>query len=390
MSDIDLNAIVRDLDRIDAEQRNAARRHGRPLIVAWLIDPKRGPWMGGEYYRALRPAALLAREYRFHTCVATTANLLEGETGVWVEPLGPSFNLVRPDILVIRPLDFSQSMEMDGKPFSFADLVDEAQAAGQMIIADLDDDLWAHEDWTPDSRPDDDRYETWCWKSDAWLVSTDRLKYRVETIADMKDIPARSVFVAPNCYDFHGVGAAHEPRWSRTIGNRLFLKGRQSGDLAMYRSLVYPLLEELDLRFVHVGAAPGEPVLFSTHRLVEKAPVIMPQLAQACSDIAVGVICQAPVDYNAAKTETNAFELASMGIPLVAATSHDLYRDIPGAMLPAARAIRERIKHLVEDRDAWEMESARARAWARDLAPKRERQYLDAFLSMANLLVSAQ
>lgn len=383
--DLDLAAIVADLDRVDAAQREAAKRARGALVVAWLIDRQRGPFLGGEYYRALRPAALMASRHGWHTAVCDSANLIEGQERVFCTVVGPGAHLIAPDVLVVRPLDFSAQMELDGKPFTFADLVDAAHAAGQKVIADLDDDIWAHEDWTPESRPNDDGYEDWCWKVDGWLVSTVVIKRRVSSLAARRGLHP-PIVVAPNCYDVHGVGNLRA-RPGRMLGNRLFLEGRMRADIAMYEEMVFPLLGELDVEFVHVGASAGHRFP-SAALLVERSSVILPQLAEQMRDVSIGVICHGDHPYNDAKTETNAVELASMGIPLVAATRHRLYTSVPGRVEPTAAAIRRRVEALL-DPTFWHKESARARQWAEAKAEESETRYVNAFARLSQLVASA-
>jgi hypothetical protein len=107
------------------------------------------------------------------------------------------------------------------------------------------------------------------------------------------------------------------------------------------------------------------------------------------TDVSIGVILQADHPYNAAKTETNAVELASMGLPLVAATNHPLYAKVPGRVDIDATAVRERIVALLEP-DYWQEESARAREWANEIAVKRESEYLAAFTDLLSQVLHSR
>jgi hypothetical protein len=70
-----------------------------------------------------------------------------------------------------------------------------------------------------------------------------------------------------------------------------------------------------------------------------------------------------------------------MGLPLVAATNHILYRTVPGRVSPDPTSVRGRIEELL-DPVVWEEESQRARAWATEVAVKREGEYLAAFTDL--------
>ena len=342
--------------------------------VAWVA--KLTPTQGGEYYRALRPAALASRRFDWHTVFA---NEVGGEVGVENGPLlarSPNGHIMKPKVLIVRPIkEWTQQQ------------TEQAHANGQKVIADLDDDIWRHEDWTPETRAaaSADHFDEWFPNVDAVLVSTHHLKAMI--IADGHSAP---VFVAPNCYDPHGLRC--EPLPGRNIGTRLWLSGRMNADLGLYRSLFMPLLEELDLTFVHLGkheqsGKPGE----GTHgidsftklgapldRLIELPSCTIPEFPEKLGRfLSIGAIAMAEVPYNMAKTETHAIELASMGIPLAAATTLKIYDEVPGVVEPTPEAVGARVEALLK-RDYWFAESDRARTWARAVATTNEELYLAA------------
>lgn len=338
------------------------------MNVAYLCA--RQPLMGGEYYRATRPAALLNREFGWGSAVCDRM-ATEDENGP-LSFITPNEMVITPDLIVLRPIrEWTQAW------------TDRAHANGQRVVADLDDDYWAHQAWEGETRPNDDGYDDWFWNVDAVLVSTKYLKNRLIEMGHKAPI-----LIAPNCYDPYGLDA--DPFPSHTIGTRLWLSGRMEGDLVMYDELVRPLLEEFDLGFHHVGAEDGHRFTdrgWDPKRLSETGSVPIPLLPRALEGVSMGMICMSDHPYNLAKTETHAAELASMGIPLVAASNHVLYRNIPGRVEPTPEGVGKRVEALLNPL-FWRGESEAARSWARRLAVKNESLHLNALTRLIDLLRS--
>ena len=338
-------------------------------VVAYLAA--REPLMGGEYYRATRPAALLNRNFGWGTAVCDRM-ATEDETGP-LSFITPNEMVVTPDLIVLRPIrEWTQAW------------TDRAHANGQRVVADLDDDYWAHQDWEGETRPNDDGYDDWFWNVDAVLVSTKYLKKRLQAMGHKSPI-----LVAPNLYDPYGLDA--DPYPSHTIGTRLWLSGRMEGDLVMYDELVRPLLEEYDLGFCHVGAEDGHRFTdrgWDEKRLIQTGSVPIPLLPRALEGVSMGMICMSDHPYNLAKTETHAVELASMGIPLVAASKHALYKNVPGLVDSSREGVGKRVEALLNP-IYWRSESATARAWARRLAIKNENLHLSALTALLDVLRSS-
>jgi hypothetical protein len=351
------------------------------LQVAWLSA--KNPFIGGEYYRATRPAMLASSRFGWHTAVSQQVGDIEGSDRVWLAT--PNGHVLDPDVIVIRPIsDTSES------PWSMSELVDRAHKAGQMIVADLDDDVWAHEDAA--NWPTDDHYEEWCFKADAWLVSTPVIKERLDgfMIAAAGNRERREpVIVAPNCYDPVGLGKGPKPIAGRRLGTRLWLSGRQTDDFPIYRECFGPLLEKLDLQFVHIGKEVPTPEIpeprsfvdtmgFPAERVLELPSLTIPELGPMLAmTTSIGAIAMADHPYNRAKTETHAIELASTGLPLVAATSLGIYKNVPGRVDPTPEAVEARVAHLL-DPSAWLNESHFARGWAEGVAIRAENAYMEA------------
>lgn len=339
--------------------------------VAYLIS--RHPHMGGEYYRAVRPAALLNRNFGWGSAVCNKMATQEENPGGPLSFVTPDNMVVTPDIIVVRPIrEWRQHW------------TEQAQANGQLVVADLDDDVWAHDKYGELQDADPDFYEEWFWNVDAVLVSTRYLASRIKAMGHKSP-----VYVAPNCYDPWGLNAEPEP--GHIIGTRLWLSGRMEGDLVMYDELVRPLLDELDLTFLHLGAADGHRFSdrgWDPSRLIELESVTIPMFADALKDLSIGMICMSEAPYNTGKTETHAAELASMGVPLVAASNHELYRNIPGRVETTPEAVRARVEALLNP-IFWRMESANARAWARRLAIKNESLHMSAVTRMVEGLERA-
>lgn len=336
--------------------------------------------MGGEYYRATRAAALLNRNYGWGTAVCDKMATLEDNPGGPLSFVVPTTSatgnsvVVTPDIVILRPIKEWRTH-----------WTEQAHANGQFVVADIDDDVWTHQDWADEGkpRPNDDHYDDWFWNVDAVLTSTRYLKKRIHALG----YPG-PVFVAPNLYDPFGLDA--EPQPGRVIGTRLWLSGRMEGDLEMYDQLVRPLLEELDLTFLHVGAEDGHRFTdrgWDPSRLEEVGSVPVPLLPQALENLSIGMICMSEHPYNLARTETHAVELASMGVPLVAASNHALYKRIPGRVETTPRAVRERVTNLLNP-IYWRSESADARAWSRRLAVKNEIAHMGALTRLVDVLLS--
>ena len=321
----------------------------------------RHPLMGGEYYRALRPAGLAARDWGWQTAACSFMGTTVNDDGGPLSFATLNNAVITPEIIVVRPVkEWRQHW------------TDQAHANGQKVIADLDDDVWSHEKYDELSKTDPDDFNEWFWNVDAVMVSTTFLVKR------MKELGHKApVYLAPNCYDPFGLNSTPQP--GHVIGTRLWMSGRMEPDLLLYDQLILPLLEELDLAFLHVGA-DNEMGRFTDRgwpeeRLIERRTVPIPLIPQACDGLSIGTICMSDHAYNAAKTETHAVELAAQGLPLVAASNHPLYQTIPGRVEVEKDAVRERVKALLEPY-YWLKESDRARKWARDISKKSETKHM--------------
>jgi hypothetical protein len=341
--------------------------------LAYLCS--RHPLFGGEYYRATRPGAMAHHKWGWETAACTSMATVEDNDGGPLMFVTANQFVIQPEIIVVRPIrEWEQHW------------TDQAHANGQKVIADLDDDYWNHQNYEQLQLDAPDHLNEWIWGVDAVLVSTRYLAKRVREMGHTAPI-----FVAPNCYDPFGLNA--NPRPGRIIGTRLWMKGRMDGDLEMYDDLILPLLEDLNLDFLHVGASAefgrfldrGWP----EERLIERKQVPIPLLAQALEGLSIGTICMSDHPFNDAKTETHAVELSSMGVPLVAASTHKLYKGIPGRVDPDKDSVRERIESLL-DPTYWLKESDRARRWARQISVKAENTHMGSLLQVVNLLTSGQ
>jgi hypothetical protein len=298
----------------------------------------------------------------------------EDDDGGKLSFITPNQTVVTPEIIIVRPV---QEWEQRW--------TDQAHANGQFVVADLDDDLWAHDRYEELEAESPSGYDDWFMNVDAVLVST---RYLAKVVRERGH--KAPIYIAPNCYDPFGMNA--NPRPGDVIGTRLWMGGRMEPDLVLYDTLIQPLLEEFDLRFLHVGA-DAEMGRFidrgwDEERLIERHSVPIPMLPQVLDGLSIGTICMSEAPYNAAKTETHAVELASMGVPLVAASNHVLYKNIPGRVEIEKDAVRDRVKALLDDPYYWLKESDRARKWARGISVKSEQAHMGALLSMVNKLLS--
>ncbi len=339
--------------------------------IAYLCA--RHPLLGGEYYRAFRPALLAAHKWGWETAACTQMGTVEDNDGGKLSFITPNNTVVTPEIIVVRPIrEWRQHW------------TDQAHANGQLVIADLDDDVWMHDDFEGLKVTAPDNYDEWFWNVDAVIASTRHMAKRIREMGHKSP-----VVVAPNCYDPYGLNST--PRPGNMIGTRLWMSGRMEADLVLYDQLIQPLLEDLDLRFLHVGADEEQGRFihrgWDDNRLVERRSVVIPLLAEALQGMSVGTICMADHPYNDAKTETHAIELASGGIPLVAASNHPLYKNVPGRVDPNPYAVRSRVASLL-DSEHWMKESDRARKWARGVSAKSENSHMESLLKVVNLLLS--
>lgn len=339
--------------------------------IAYLCSAH--PLTGGEYYRATRPGALANWKWGWQTAACQQMVTLEDNDEGPLSFMTPNKTVVTPEIIIVRPVKEWR------KRWS-----DQAKANGQFVVADIDDDVWSHENYDELQITKPDHYDEWFFDVDAVLVSTRHLAKRVRELGQKAP-----VFVAPNCYDPFGMNS--NPRPGGMIGTRLWLGGRMEADLEMYDSLVQPLLEEFDMAFLHVGA---DAVLgrfidrgWDPARLVERHSVPIPMLAQALDGLSYGAICMSDHPYNAAKTETHAVELGSCGIPLVAASNHPAYKNVPGRVNPDRLSVYARVSDL-RDPYYWLKESDRSRRWARGVSLKSETQHMESLLSLTNMLLS--
>ncbi len=405
MTDPDAAAIVKNyLELVEMDDRRAALLNPKApqpiedmLTVGWAAS--RNPLMGGEYYRATRPAALASRDFGWHTGVVMQIGSVEGSRKVAGQCYGSS-HVMEPDVWIFRPM--GQQGQHDN--WGLEEIVEKIHAGGQKVICDLDDDIFSHEDWTEDTRPtgeQDDKFETWCWKVDAWLVSTPWMKRRIEEIGARRGYSNLDVNVAPNCYDPFGLGRESHPIPGRRIGTRLWLSGRMSGDLEIYKECFAPLLDELDLSFVHIGRehgveeGPGQHIRsfidncdMPANRVLELPSCTIPELGKILgSTINIATIAMADHAFNWAKTETHAIEVASAGLPIVAATSLGIYADVPGRVDPNPTDVRGRVKYLLDPHN-WQGASDKARIWARKVSVRSEATHMRALQSVVHELVN--
>ena len=156
---------------------------------------------------------------------------------------------------------------------------------------------------------------------------------------------APPILVAPNCYDPVGVGGGLLPQPG---GRSVTGCGSRDGCQAIspcggtwwhrcFESSTCPSSTSgtppTPSPTVPARGAPPSLVGdcgFPPARTILRPSVLLPEMHKSFTDVSIGVIMQSDHPYNAAKTETNAVELASMGLPLVAATNHTLYRNVPG------------------------------------------------------------
>jgi hypothetical protein len=348
----------------------------KPLSVSWMLN--RHPLLGGDYYRAYRPAILSSSRFEWATSVAN--QMVEDGGRLGFRHSQTPDKILFSNVLVIRPVEGWH------KDFS-----DQAHENGQLVIADVDDDLWGHEDLlrTGDTLDQWSSYDEWFPTVDAVLASTRHLANKIRDFG----YPAK-VYYAPNCYDPTGFYA--EPKPSRRLGTRLWLSGRQDGEVRMYDEWIYPLLDKLDLSFTHIGAmesvdeseaVPGAKARRSfgwdTPRLIERPSMVLTEMAAELARFSIGTIMMEDSEYNRSKTDTAAVELALAGLPLVAASPHELYRNVPGVVALTAGAVERRVRELLQP-ETWYVESKRARTWARQRAIACESRYLESLLAAVN------
>lgn len=337
--------------------------------IGWVVA--RSPWLGGEFLRATRPAALVNARLGWHTAVSERMAVEEGRPGVLlVHENGDSF---RPSVLVFRPI------RQDLRPY-----ISEAHEAGQLVVADLDDDFWSHED-----RPDRggkgyaereivegvDHFEDWLPHCDAFIASTRHLQEIMEYHV------SGPVVHLPNCYDTFGIAKYGQiPGPGRRIGTRLWLHGRSSRDLQLYDELIWPSILDLDLTFVHLGADPDLPTFvdrgWPADRVEGHPSLPAPLMGEVLGTLSVGVICLGQADFNAAKTLTHPVELASLGLPLVVVDEMGFYRGVPGVVEANLDAVEDRLARLTSDPAYWQAESRKSKRWAVEVGESAQGDYL--------------
>jgi hypothetical protein len=337
----------------------------RAEAIAWLVS--RNHLFGGEWLRGTVPAQLVASALDCQTAVCDRMGTADPRGPLYFATCGEPPRYFLPRVIIVRPI-------AEWRP----EFTEQAHRAGQIVVADLDDDLWAHEDWTPDSRPNDDHFDDWFWDCDAVICSTSTIARRVRDGVGHRRQKG-PVVVAPNCFEPDLLRGA--PRPGRVIGTRLWLAARMQADIALYRSVVWPLLDELDLTFFHLGAEDGH--RFSDHgfpadRVVEHGSVPEPAMGGVLEAASIGMICVGEHVYNSAKTLTHPLELGAIGLPLVVASSLELYRSVPGFVPPTEQAVRRRLVRLLEPAE-WRVAAAETQRWARKVIARDRRRYLDSF-----------
>ena len=101
--------------------------------------------------RNYRPAALACHSFGWTCSLADRmAAKDDGSKLGLITPAGDMGRVFFPDVIVLRPVA--------GWTKEFTEW---AHENGQYVLADLDDDLWSHEDLLDDQLPESDNYDDW-------------------------------------------------------------------------------------------------------------------------------------------------------------------------------------------------------------------------------------
>ena len=277
-------------------------------------DPgrKTATYGGTYYYRMALPYTALGYQgyttwlsYAFDVASDGHVRCLD-TNGEWQDP----------DVVV-----FQRWMHKDG-----ATMARRAQAAGQVIINDVDDHFWAlprtniaHKTTDPNANPDfnRDHYREMLKASDAVICSTDTIARFVER----QGVPA---FVCRNAVDItawpvHDVTEYHLG-WTGGIPWR-------GNDLPILRGILGPFLEQHGLDFYHGGDSPDPSypkawqqlgidinvVPYASHPIVPTA-----QYPALWNPITTCIVPLERCTFNEAKSWLKALEASACGIPYIA------------------------------------------------------------------------
>lgn len=327
------------------------QRHERPR------NPLRSVVFGGEnqgaaqrYFRAEIPS----RSLSLFGWKASVANLVLAPKGlaeisidprlraIDVPPVGESWPEIGepPDIITLRLMDDVDVTDLENWRRSVIDMpgsITRARKAGQVVLYDLDDDIWNIPDWSPaknakhaitaKSRAYDlEVIEANIASCDGVLVSTPQVERSLK-----EHVPSANVWVMRSGIDPTDWGAVKEPRERLRIG---WMCPSMAYEVHIEHIIpALALLNDVDAEFCHLGWIPEKDE--ECRKMWEKLGVsrvhavpwqpfgdIYPELAQC--DLAL--IPRAYSPFAEGHSHSSGLEWASSGVPFVATWTEEYAR----------------------------------------------------------------
>jgi hypothetical protein len=240
-----------------------------------------------------------------------------------------------PDVMTMRIMDevdvSNGQAKMDGRPL--AEDIARAVDAGQVLLYDIDDDIWRIPEWSPaaqamnkfipSTRAYDleviDRNINAC---SGVIVSTPYLKERMESM-----FPGKPVFLQRPGID-PGVYLKRKHEWDRKP-----LRVGWMGSINHYLPHLKTMWEALevlcdyDAEFVHLGSVRGDGAAEALAPI--KAPVkhlpwcYIHKLPEHLVTLDIGIIPRVPTEFNEGQSASSGLQYACAGVPFLVAPSEE-------------------------------------------------------------------
>jgi glycosyltransferase involved in cell wall biosynthesis len=336
----------------------------------------------GAYFRGQIPAKALGA-WGWYTETANTALFPRPEDLKEYGPYIRGWNLNdkklrRPcKIVTLRIQDDvvmdpeTRRLAADYKMDSMAADITRAREAGQIVLYDVDDDIWHIPEWSPAARAmhkmapniracDLDVVGANIRACDGVIVTTPYLKKIVET-----EFPDTAVWVLRPGID----PSVYRPTPIRPVLHVGWM-GSMSHHLPHLRTMQIALgvLNRFNVRFLRIGYIDGD----DSRRLLAEIPCPIRQhkwvdislIPQVLSHVDIGIIPRVPTDFNEGQSVTSGLQYAAAGIPFLVSPSAEyerLERLGAGKVCRTINDWRQGLSDLLEFKDYRDTEAMRAR-----------------------------
>lgn len=266
------------------------------------------------------------------------------------------------DVMTLRLMDDIDLLDPSAKPGDMPDAIARARRAGQVVLVDLDDDVWNIPEWSPAARQmnrynptrrtvEPDVLNANIAAADGVLCSTQRI---VDVVKEQ--VPGARAWLVPN-----GIDPAVY-RWPRRPEEHSPLRVGWMGSLSHHRPHLETMVEALDVLadygavFTFMGWTPSyakeaEELLRSLPCKAGTLPwVDHHQLPEMLAQVDIGIIPRVDTPFNDGQSTTSGLQYAGAGVPFIAYPSQP-YRELHdqgvGFLASTVDDWRERLRSLL-------------------------------------------